>query len=188
MKKLVVLAPFLVVCLLSVVHSAQSQEVVQSEKPAPQTAEQAAADRTEKLRDELSLSEAQYKKVYKLFLKEARRMEAGRGSLQQHERPSVGRPPMGGGGGITPLDVSFEGRFGSGEKPKTTHADKSSDNQPDSQAEIERREAARKKAMKKILSADQYAKWQATENQRRREEFGEMLRRQEQERVKKEAK
>lgn len=187
MKKLVVLAPFLVVCLLSVVHSAQSQEVVQSEKPAPQTAEQAAADRTEKLRGELSLSEAQYKKVYKLFLKEARRMEAGRGSLQQHERPSMERPPMG-RGGMTPPDGSFEGRFGSGEKPKTAHADKPSDNRPDSQAEIEKREAAREKAMKKILSADQYAKWQATENQRRREEFGEMLRRQEQERVKKEAK
>lgn len=78
------------------------QEEVQKKKvPNPEKAAQRRADEMDKA---LNLTEKQYKKIYKLFLKEEK--EKVENMMQRHPGGMDGQPPMGGrppmGGGMQP--------------------------------------------------------------------------------------
>ncbi|MBS5540278.1 hypothetical protein [Phocaeicola plebeius] len=74
------------------------EEVQKKEVPNPEKAAQRQTDEMDKA---LNLTEKQYKKIYKLFLKEEK--EKVENMMQRHpggmdgQTPMGGRPPMGGG-------------------------------------------------------------------------------------------
>ena len=91
------------------------EKVQKKEVPNP---EKAAQRRTDEMDKALNLTEKQYKKIYKLFLKEEK--EKVEAMMQRHpggmngQRPMGGRPPMGGGrppmgGGMPPQGGGFSG-------------------------------------------------------------------------------
>lgn len=77
------------------------EKVQKKEVPNP---EKAAQRRTDEMDKTLNLTEKQYKKIYKLFLKEEK--EKVEAMMQRHPRGMNGQPPMGGsppmGGGMQP--------------------------------------------------------------------------------------
>lgn len=77
------------------------EEVQKKEVPNPEKAAQRRADEMDKA---LNLTEKQYKKIYKLFLKEEK--EKVENMMQRHPGGMDGQPPMGGrppmGGGMQP--------------------------------------------------------------------------------------
>lgn len=78
------------------------EEVQKKEVPNP---EKAAQRRTDEMDKALNLTEKQYKKIYKLFLKEEK--EKVENMMQRHPGGMNGQPPMGGrppmGGGRPPM-------------------------------------------------------------------------------------
>ena len=91
------------------------EKVQKKEVPNP---EKAAQRRTDEMDKALNLTEKQYKKIYKLFLKEEK--EKVEAMMQRHPGgmnglpPMAGRPPMGGGrppmgGGMPPQGGGFPG-------------------------------------------------------------------------------
>ena len=91
------------------------EKVQKKEVPNP---EKAAQRRTDEMDKALNLTEKQYKKIYKLFLKEEK--EKVENMMQRHpggmdgQPPMGGRPPMGGGrppmgGGMPPQGGGFPG-------------------------------------------------------------------------------
>lgn len=94
------------------------EKVQKKEVPNP---EKAAQRRTDEMDKALNLTEKQYKKIYKLFLKEEK--EKVENMMQRHpggmngQPPMGGRPPMGGGrppmgGGMPPQGGGFPGMGG----------------------------------------------------------------------------
>ena len=77
------------------------EKVQKKEVPNP---EKAAQRRTDEMGKALNLTEKQYKKIYKLFLKEEK--EKVENMMQRHPGGMDGQPPMGGrppmGGGMQP--------------------------------------------------------------------------------------
>lgn len=77
------------------------EKVQKKEVPNP---EKAAQRRTDEMDKTLNLTEKQYKKIYKLFLKEEK--EKVEAMMQRHPGGMNGQPPMGGsppmGGGMQP--------------------------------------------------------------------------------------
>lgn len=77
------------------------EKVQKKEVPNP---EKAAQRRTDEMDKTLNLTEKQYKKIYKLFLKEEK--EKVEAMMQRHPGGMDGQPPMGGrppmGGGMQP--------------------------------------------------------------------------------------
>ena len=77
------------------------EKVQKKEVPNP---EKAAQRRTDEMDKALNLTEKQYKKIYKLFLKEEK--EKVEAMMQRHPGGMNGQPPMGGrppmGGGMQP--------------------------------------------------------------------------------------
>lgn len=77
------------------------EKVQKKEVPNP---EKAAQRRTDEMDKALNLTEKQYKKIYKLFLKEEK--EKVEAMMQRHSGGMNGQPPMGGrppmGGGMQP--------------------------------------------------------------------------------------
>lgn len=77
------------------------EEVQKKEVPNPEKAAQRQTDEMDKA---LNLTEKQYKKIYKLFLKEEK--EKVENMMQRHPGGMDGQPPMGGsppmGGGMQP--------------------------------------------------------------------------------------
>lgn len=127
-----------------------------AEVPNP---EKAARAETDRLKEALQLTDKQYKKVYKLLLKEQKeRLEAFAARPPRGEgRPGMGprgdRPPMGGGG--FPSDMQ-------GVRPPM--GDERPAPRPDRAAreeEMKKKAAKRDKKMKKILTDEQYLQWKA---------------------------
>ena len=87
----------LAVCLLCglVCTQAQEQEQLPREVPSP---EKAARKMTDRMKEELQLTDKQYDKLYKLNLKEQQEHFATMTERGNGQRPSMGgRPGMGGG-------------------------------------------------------------------------------------------
>lgn len=102
--------------------------------------EKTARKEAEHLKKELDLTEKQYKKVYKLLLKEQQELFEKR--FQRPEMPG-GMPPM---GGPRPHDGGMRGMpMGAGPKEK--------------QEDLQKRIEKKNKKMKKILTEAQYDQW-----------------------------
>lgn len=135
------------------------------------TPKEIAEKKTRMLESELSLTEKQRKKVYKLYLKEAKAMQskASSSTFRPMGPPPGGGPGGHGGGGMAlpPNMGSFDNESGMSERP---HGRGQSNIQ-----ESDEDMAKRKTKMKKILSAAQYDQWVKLEKQRKHKEFQEKL-------------
>ena len=134
----------LAVCLLCglVCMQAQEQEKKQLPREVP-SPEKAARKMTDRMKEELQLTDKQYDKLYKLSLKEQQEHFATMAERGSGQRPSMGgRPGM--GGGRPPMGVP-------GERPAMGK---------DIVEKMQKAAAKKKKKIKKILTAEQYAKWQ----------------------------
>lgn len=141
------------------------EKVQKKEVPNP---EKAAQRRTDEMDKALNLTEKQYKKIYKLFLKEEK--EKVEAMMQRHpggmngQPPMAGRPPMGGGrppmgGGMPPQGGGFPGMGGfpegmSPEERMKEHAEK-----------MQKEQEKWEKKIRKILTEEQYAIWQTMKPQ-----------------------
>lgn len=134
------------------------EKVQKKEVPNP---EKAAQRRTDEMDKALNLTEKQYKKIYKLFLKEEK--EKVEAMMQRHpggmngQPPMAGRPPM--GGGMPPQGGGFPGMGGfpegmSPEERMKEHAEK-----------MQKEQEKREKKIRKILTEEQYAIWQTMKPQ-----------------------
>jgi hypothetical protein len=157
------------------------------------TVEQIAEKRTKDMDSLLSLNEKQYKKIYKMNLKEAKsevsKMESGKrktsGSEGNSGRP-MGGPGMGGemghggpgmgggmgqGGGMPPMGggmgqggPGMGGQMGQGGGMPPQMSE-------ESEEEMQKAKAKKKKKLKKILTVEQYQIWQKEEAKRESREF-----------------
>ena len=129
----------------------EKKEGAYREVPNP---EKIARKETDRLKAALELTDKQYKKVYKLLLKEQREvlenrmprppMMGGEGGWGTPPPPGGGMPPMGMGGGRP------EGM----PRPPMRGAPK-----PESAEDMQKRIEKKNKKMKKILTESQYDKW-----------------------------
>lgn len=138
----------------------------QQEKQAPAkeipNPEKAARKRTDEMDKVLNLTEKQYKKIYKLNLKEEReKLEAliGRGDKEAGRPPMMGggRPPMMDGGGQPPM-------MGGGQPPMMGGRGghpmmRPSGDHEKMKEDIEKRAEKKMKKLRKILSDEQYDLW-----------------------------
>lgn len=118
--------------------------------------ETSARELSDKMRDELKLTDKQYKKVYKLNLKEAK-------AMAENRKPGQAE---GGKAGMHGSEMLRGDRrpdmFPGGERPE--HRNKLGKDGPtmdDNLEQIKEREEKMEKNMKKILDDEQYEKWQA---------------------------
>jgi len=161
----------LIVCLLccagfaNAQEASETQERRQQEKRLPREVlnpEKVAAQMTDQMNKSLQLTDKQYKKIYKLNLKEQKAFfKAMQNSDDQRppmgEGPGMrgGRPPMGGGQPPMMGEGGFPGRMGGG--PMMSRDTNSADSQ-------KKAAEAKEKKIKKILTKEQYKKWQAEQN------------------------
>lgn len=167
MKKIV--CALCLATLLPVSSTASASTVAdepQQEKQAPAkeipNPEKAARKRTDEMDKVLNLTEKQYKKIYKLNLKEEReKLEAliGRGDKGAGRPPMMGggRPPMMDGGGQPPM-------MGGGQPPMMGGRGghpmmRPSDDHEKMKEYIEKRAEKKMKKLRKILSDEQYDLW-----------------------------
>lgn len=154
--------------------------------PEAQTPEKVAARETDEMKDELQLTDKQYKKIYKLNLKEEKQRQK---AIQENvnggwQRPPMGggRPGMGGGPGMgapgmggpemgtpemgdmgqPPVDGENSHPRGEGfhhrmGKPALT---------PEAMQALAKQAEKKEKSLKKILSSEQYEQWQKVKNSR----------------------
>ena len=115
--------------------------------------EKVAKRETDEMKKQLQLTEKQYKKIYKLNLKEQKKRFS---AMQNSERPN---PPMdrphGMGGGRPPMMGGAPPAMGGGRPDRAENSQKDS-----SYAEMQEAVAAKQKKIKKILTTEQYEKWQ----------------------------
>lgn len=129
----------------------QEKQAPVKEIPNPEKTARRLTDEMDKV---LNLTEKQYKKIYKLNLKEEReKLEAliGRGDKEAGRPPMMGggRPPMMDGGGQPPM---MGGRGGHPMmRPSGDHEKMKED--------IEKRAEKKMKKLRKILSDEQYDLW-----------------------------
>lgn len=170
-KKLIGLAICLM-CCTGMVHAQEApaaQERQQQEKRLPREVpnpEKIATQLTNQMKESLQLTDKQYKKIYKLNLKEQKEHFK---SMQNtgEQRPPMGgpgmqggRPPMGGGGEPPMMgEGGFPGRRGGG--PMMNRESNSADSQ-------KKAAEAKEKKIKKILTTEQYEKWQAEQTAARK--------------------
>lgn len=138
----------------AVIRYRYPQEAVQKkEVPNPEKAAQRRTDEMDKM---LDLTEKQYKKIYKLFLKEEK--EKVEVLMERHPEGMNGQPPMGGrppmGGGMPPRGGGFP-RMG-GDTDDMTPEERMKARGEEIQKEQEKRE----KKIRKILTDEQYEIWQ----------------------------
>lgn len=122
--------------------------------------EKVAKRETDEMKKQLQLTEKQYKKIYKLNLKDQKKRF---GVMQNSERPDfpMGRP-HGMGGGRPPMmngEPPMMGGAGPDRGENFRREDKSE--------EIQKAVAAKQKKIKKILTTEQYEKWQEISTQRK---------------------
>lgn len=159
--KLIGLAACLISCTSLAVaqENPEPQERQQHEQRLPREVpnpEKIATQMTDQMQESLQLTDKQYKKIYKLNLKEQKEhFKAMQNSGEQ--RPPMGgpgmrggRPPMGGGEPPMMGEGGFPG--GMGERPMM--------NKEQSSADTQKKVAeAKEKKIKKILTTEQYGKW-----------------------------
>ena len=120
------------------------EKVQKKEVPNPEKAAQRRTDEMDKM---LDLTEKQYKKIYKLFLKEEK--EKVEALMERHPGGMNGQPPMGGrpprGGDAD--DMTPEERM-------KAHAE-----------EMQKEQEKREKKIRKILTDEQYEIWQTRKPQ-----------------------
>jgi len=161
--KLIGLAACLISCTSLAVaqENPEPQERQQHEQRLPREVpnpEKIATQMTDQMQESLQLTEKQYKKIYKLNLKEQKEhFKAMQNSGEQ--RPPMGgpgmrggRPPMGGGG--HPKQGARGVPRGMGERPMMNKEQDSADAQ-------KKAAETKEKKIKKILTTEQYEKWQA---------------------------
>jgi len=161
--KLIGLAACLISCTSLAVaqENPEPQERQQHEQRLPREVlnpEKIATQMTDQMQESLQLTEKQYKKIYKLNLKEQKEhFKAMQNSGEQ--RPPMGgpgmrggRPPVGGGGQPLTGEGGFPG--GMGERPMMNKEQDSADAQ-------KKAAETKEKKIKKILTTEQYEKWQA---------------------------
>lgn len=132
----------LAVCLLCglVCTQAQEQEKKQLPREVP-SPEKAARKMTDRMKEELQLTDKQYDKLYKLNLKEQQEHFATITERGSGQRPSMGgRPGM--GGGRPPMGAPGERLV----------------MEKDNVEKMQKAAAKKEKKIKKILTAEQYAK------------------------------
>lgn len=146
MKKVCLLV-VLSVCITAALSAQTDRRMPQAQMEPKEIAEQKA----EFYRQELGLDDKQYKKVYKVYLSQAKALQP-----KESEMPAGG-PPGGGsfgggrpGGGMPPGGGDFN-REGRGTMPGRA--------MPQIPVESEKDIAKRDKKMKKILSEGQYLIW-----------------------------
>lgn len=167
MKKLTFIAAFTMSLFFVLCSPRVYAQERQGRKPAMRKVvdhETLARELSDRMKEELKLTEKQYKKVYKLNLKEAEAMEdenkpempdgmkgpgEGRSGMRSGMRPDGMR--MGPGGGMRPRPDAV--------KDNTDFSEKAE--------QMKNREAKVDKKMKKILDDGQYAKWQDMMKERR---------------------
>jgi hypothetical protein len=149
--KLIGLAACLISCTSLAVaqENPEPQERQQHEQRLPREVpnpEKIATQMTDQMQESLQLTEKQYKKIYKLNLKEQKEhFKAMQNSGEQRPPMGGGEPPMMGEGG-------FPG--GMGERPMMNKEQDSADAQ-------KKAAETKEKKIKKILTTEQYEKWQA---------------------------
>ena len=154
--KLIGLAACLISCTSLAVaqENPEPQERQQHEQRLPREVlnpEKIATQMTDQMQESLQLTEKQYKKIYKLNLKEQKEhFKAMQNSGEQ--RPPMGGPPMGGGEPPMMGEGGFPG--GMGERPMMNKEQDSADAQ-------KKAAETKEKKIKKILTTEQYEKWQA---------------------------
>lgn len=140
----------------------EPQERQQQEKHLPREVlnpEKVATQMTEQMNKLLQLTDKQYKKIYKLNLKEQKAF------FKAMQNSDDYRPPMGEGpgmrGGRPPMmgEDGFPGRMGGG--PMMSRDTNSADSQ-------KKAAETKEKKIKKILTKEQYEKWQAEQNSARK--------------------
>ena len=154
--KLIGLAACLISCTSLAVaqENPEPQERQQHEQRLPREVlnpEKIATQMTDQMQESLQLTEKQYKKIYKLNLKEQKEhFKAMQNSGEQ--RPPMGGPGMGGGEPPMMGEGGFPG--GMGERPMMNKEQDSADAQ-------KKAAETKEKKIKKILTTEQYEKWQA---------------------------
>lgn len=133
---------------VSVMAQQKTDAKLPREVPSP---EKIAKKMCDELQSELQLTDKQYKKVYKLYLKE----QKARFSSQQADGASGTRPPMREG------NADFEGGDGfppamGGERPDFGQRP---GNGNVSKEEMMAAQKKKEQSMKKILNPEQYEKW-----------------------------
>lgn len=142
---------------LTLPTTAVAQESARTERHELPNPEHSAKQLTDKMQEELGLTDKQYKKIYKLYLKEQKKMIELLSEQPKDfpprggERPQGPRPPMGGPQG---------GPGRPGERPEMRGP------RPDGNSELEELREKNEKKIKKILTDEQYAKWQKMQPQR----------------------
>lgn len=141
------------------------EKVQQKEVPNPEKAAQRRTDEMDKM---LDLTEKQYKKIYKLFLKEEK--EKVEALMERHPEGRSGQPPMGGrpprgegrppmGGGMPPQGGGFPGMGGDTDDMTPEERMKARGE------EIQKEQEKWEKKIRKILTDEQYEIWQARQPQ-----------------------
>ena len=156
--KLIGLAACLISCTSLAVaqENPEPQERQQHEQRLPREVlnpEKIATQMTDQMQESLQLTEKQYKKIYKLNLKEQKEhFKAMQNSGERGPGMRGGRPPMGGGEPPMMGEGGFPG--GMGERPMMNKEQDSADAQ-------KKAAETKEKKIKKILTTEQYEKWQA---------------------------
>lgn len=143
------------------------QEKVQKKREVPNP-EKAAQRRTDEMDKMVDLTEKQYKKIYKLFLKEEK--EKVEALMEHHPEGMNGQPPMGGrpprgegrppmGGGMPPQGGGFPGMGGDTDDMTPEERMKARGE------EIQKEQEKREKKIRKILTDEQYEIWKTRQPQ-----------------------
>ena len=117
--------------------------------------ERIAQRETDRLKDVLDLTDKQYKKVYKLLLKEQQEMFENRMPFPPN-RPGMGSFPPG-GGNMPPMGEP--GNLGNGAMGMPRPPMGMDGPKKETAEEIEKRIEKKNKKMKKILTESQYTQW-----------------------------
>lgn len=148
---------------LALPTTAIAQESARTERHELPNPERSAKQLTDKMQEELGLTDKQYKKIYNLNLKELKKIiellkERPQRNFPPEEggRPQGPRPPMGGP----------QGEFGRPGK----HPDMKGPH-PAGNQELEKLREKNEKKLKKILTEEQYAKWKKIQPQKPPKDF-----------------
>lgn len=123
------------------------------EVPSP---EKMARRETDEMNKQLQLTEKQYKKIYELNLKEQKKRFSAMQNSERQGPPMGGRP--GGMDGRRPPMMGGEPPMMGGAGPDRGGHPRGGDKDKDE--EIQEAMAAKQKKIKKILTTEQYEKWQ----------------------------
>lgn len=149
----------LAVCLLCglVCTQAQEQEKKQLPREVP-SPKKVARKMTDRMKEELQLTDKQYDKLYKLNLKEQQEHFATMTERGSGQRPSMGGGP-GMGGGRPPMDGGMGPGMGGGRPPMGAPGERPV-MEKDNVEKMQKAVAKKEKKIKKILTAGIIAKWQ----------------------------